>query len=581
MPTVCLAQATQFSMSAVAGNGTQGYLGDGQAATSAELNSPVAMALDSSGNLYIADAANNRIRKVSGGKISTFAGNGTAQYSGDGGAATSASLADPYGLAFDQQGNLYIADLNNQVVRQVTPSGTISTFAGINLYGSGGDGGPATSAYLNRPIGLAVDTAGDLYIADSNNYCIRKVTTDGIIHTVAGKITASGYSGDGGPATSALMGTPFGIALDSTGNLYIADTSNNRIRMVSAATGIITTVAGNGQQGDGGDGGPATSAQLNDPEGVAVDAAGAIYISEKFGNRVRQVVNGVINTIQGSPLFEPFGLSAGPSGALYIADFGNDVIRLLTPNAPSVAGIVSASAFGAFTSAAPGSWIEIYGTNLSFTRRFWGAADFSGSNAPTSLNGTSVTIGGQPAAVYYISGGQVNAQVPTGVSTGSQALTVKNAAGTSSSVSVNLAATEPGLLTQFKVNGVQYVSALFSDNITYAMPANAVSGIPSRAAKAGDVITMYGIGFGPVTPAVSSGQIAPASSCSPSCLNSQVQISIGGTQATLQYAGLAPGEVGVYQFNVVVPAVTAGNSVPVTFSLGGQAGTQTLYTAIQ
>ncbi|HUK19828.1 MAG TPA: IPT/TIG domain-containing protein, partial [Bryobacteraceae bacterium] len=537
--------------------------------------------LDSSGNLYIADAANNRIRKVSGGKISTYAGNGTAQYSGDGGAATSASLADPYGLAFDQQGNLYISDLNNQVIRQVTPGGTISTFAGINLYGSGGDGGPATSAYLNRPIGLAVDTAGDLYIADSNNYCIRKITTDGIIHTVAGKITASGYSGDGGPATSALMGAPFGIALDAAGNLYIADTSNNRIRMVSAATGIITTVAGNGQQGDGGDGGQATSAQLNDPEGVAVDAAGAIYISEKFGNRVRQVVNGVINTVQGSPLFEPFGLLAGPSGALYIADFGNDVIRLLTPNAPSVAGIVSASAFGAFTSAAPGSWIEIYGTNLAFSRRFWGAADFSGSNAPTSLDGTSVTIGGQPAAVYYISGGQVNAQVPTGVSPGSQAITVKNAAGTSSSVSVNLAATEPGLLTQFKVNSVQYVSALFSDNTTYAMPANAVSGLPSRPAKAGDVITMYGIGFGPVTPAVSSGQIAPASSCSPSCLNSQVQISIGGTPATLQYAGLAPGEVGVYQFNVVVPAVAAGNSVPVTFSLGGQAGTQTLYTAVQ
>ena len=584
MPQVCLAQATQFTVSVYAGNGTQGFFGDGSSPTSSntELNSPAALTMDSSGNLYIADAGNNRIRKISGGKISTYAGNGTSQYSGDGGAATAASLADPYGLAIDAKGNLYIADLNNQVIRIVSPSGTINTFAGQNGVPPQycGDGGPATSACVNQPIGLAVDANGDLYIADSNNFCIRIVTPDGNINTYAGKPTAQGFAD--GPANQAFFRKIFGIALDSAGNLYVADTGNNRIRMISAATGMVTTIAGNGQQADSGDGGPATSAALNEPQGVAVDAAGAVYISEKFGNRVRQVVNGVINTIQGSPLNEPFGLFASSTGGIYIADFGNDVVRLLTPNAPSVAGggVISAGAFGAFPSAAPGSWIEIYGTNLALSKRSWATSDFNGSTAPTTLDGVTVTIGNQPAYIDYISGGQVNAQVPSNVSTGSQPLVVKNAAGTSSSYSLTINSTQPGLLDEYKVGSVQYVTALFSDNQTLVMPTGAVNGVTSRPAHAGETITMYGIGFGPVIPAVNAGQIAPAN-CSAVCLSNTLAVTIGGAQATVGYAGMAPGIVGLYQFNVVVPPVTAGNSVPVTFSLGGQAVNQTLYTAVQ
>ena len=594
-PGVCLAQATQFDIKTVAGSNVQGYKGDGGAATSAQLNSPAAVALDPSGNLYIADRANNCIRKVSGGKISTVAGicASAGAYSGDGGSATAAYLNAPTALAFDQSGNLYVADLLNHVVRRFAPGGSISTFAGAGQAGFNGDGGSATATDLNQPFGLAVDASNNVYIADSQNHCVRVVTADGNINVVAGTPAVSGYSGDGGPARQAKLNQPLGIALDNAGNLYIADAGNNVIRMVSPG-GTISTIAGNHAGGFSGDGGPATSAQMNKPEAVAVDAAGAVYFSDFFNNRVRQVVNGVVNTIAGASssgyagdggpaagarLDEPIGLLADSSGNVYLADYGNDVVRQLTPNAPAVAsgGVISSSQFGAFSSAAPGSWIEIYGTNLAFSRRQWGNADFSGSSAPTSLDGTSVTIGGQPAFVDYISGGQVNVQVPN-VQPGAQPLIVKNAAGSTSSYSLTVAAAQPGLLSQYRAGGVQYVTAILPDAKTYIMPAGAVAGVSSRPAKAGDTITLYGTGFGPVTPAVPAGQIAPAQATS---LNNQLQISIGGAPATVTYAGIAAGFVGLYQFNVVVPGVAAGNAVPVTFSLGGQAGTQTLYTAVQ
>jgi uncharacterized protein (TIGR03437 family) len=595
-PRVCLAQATQFNINTVAGSNVQGYKGDGGPPTSAQLNSPAAMALDSSGNLLIADRANNCIRKISGGKINSFAGICAAvgAYGGDGGSAASANFNAPTAMAFDRNGNLYVSDLLNHVVRKITPSGTISTFAGTGQYVFNGDNGPATDTDLNQPFGLAVDANNNVYIADSQNHCVRVVTPDGNIRAVAGVPAASGYSGDGGPARQAKLNQPLAIALDNAGNLYIADTGNNVIRMVTT-DGNITTIAGNHTAGFGGDGGPATSGQINKPEGLAVDAAGAVYITDFFNNRVRQVVNGIINTVAGvefsgytgdngpatnARLYEPIGLFVdNSSGNVYIADYGNDVVRELTPNAPSVAagGVISAGAFGAFSSAAPGSWIEIYGTNLAVSRRQWATADFSGSTAPTSLDGTSVTIGGQPAFVDYISGGQVNVQVPSNVQTGSQPLVVKNAAGSSSSYSLTVNATQPGLLSQYNVGGVQYLTAVLPGN-TFVMPASSVAGLTSRPAKAGETITLYGVGFGPVTPAVAAGQIAPQQSYS---LNGQFQISIGGTPAVVTYAGLTPGAVGLYQFNVVVPSVAPGNAVPVTFSLSGQAGTQTLYTAIQ
>jgi sugar lactone lactonase YvrE len=260
-------------ISTVAGiHGTAGYNGDGAAATSAELNEPTGVAVDSSGNLYIADWANSRIRKVtvSTGNISTVAGNGTGGFSGDGAAATSAELWDPYGVAVDSAGNIYIADWGNHRIREVTVStGKISTVAGNGTAGYGGDGAAATSAKLNNPYGVAVDSSGNLYIADTVNNRVRKVTAGtGFISTVAGNGTA-GYSGDGAAATSAKLSSPRGVVVDSSGNIYIADYTNNRIRKVTVSTGFISTVAGTGTGSFSGDGAAATSATINGPVGIA------------------------------------------------------------------------------------------------------------------------------------------------------------------------------------------------------------------------------------------------------------------------------------------------------------------------
>ncbi|HUI57792.1 MAG TPA: protease pro-enzyme activation domain-containing protein [Bryobacteraceae bacterium] len=278
------------AISTVAGTGALGFAGDNGPATSAKLFYPTGVALDASGNLYIADTNNSRIRKVDGsGNITTVAGNGMFGYSGDGGPAAVAQLGSPYGLAVDAGGNLYISDGNYNVVRKVA-GGTIATVAGNGTLGYSGDGGAALSATMRGPWGLAVDGSGNLYIADRYNYRIRMVSTGGTIKTVAGNGNCC-FGGDGGQATNANLYDPTGVALDSAGNLYITDYYNNRVRMVSAV-GIITTVAGNGGSGLSGDGGPATSATLQYPWGISVDAAGTVAVADSYDNAVRLLIPG-------------------------------------------------------------------------------------------------------------------------------------------------------------------------------------------------------------------------------------------------------------------------------------------------
>ncbi len=315
--------------STAAGTGTVGYTGDNAAATAAIVAAPAAVAADAAGNLYIADTQNHAIRRVTpAGTITTVAGTGIAGFSGDGGAATSAQLDTPAGIAVDGNGTLYIADTHNQRVRRVA-NGTITTVAGNGTAAFAGDGGTATAASLSSPSAVALDATGNLYIADTGNQRIRRVTA-AAISTVAGT-GDQGFSGDGAAATAAALDSPIGIAVDAAGTLYIADRHNHRIRAV-ASTGIITTLAGSGTPdfagSFSGDGAASTAAALSRPSGVSVDAAGNVYIADTNNQRIRQAGNGGIATVYGSgdqapganALNTPRGLTVTSSGNLTVAD---------------------------------------------------------------------------------------------------------------------------------------------------------------------------------------------------------------------------------------------------------------------
>lgn len=576
--TLCSPPARAQTISTVAGDGALAFAGDGGPATSAALNLPKGMAIDASGALYIADSGNFRVRRVSNGMITTVAGNGFDGFSGDGGPATSASFSDVSAVVVDPAGNLYIADPDNRRIRKVTPAGIVSTYAGIGVEGFSGDGGPATSAMIGRPEAMALDGSGNLYFADSTRQRIRKLDANGTITTVAGN-GIEGFSGDGGQALNASFDFPIGITVDRNGNIYVADGNNNRIRKISPG-GIITTFAGNGVAASAhaaGDGGLATSASLNIPSDVAVDASGNVYIADSGHNEVR-VVNpsGMITTVAGTGqdgfsgdggaataamLNFPWGLVADASGNVFVADRVNSRVRLISAGSPVSAPsfrtspnpILNAASFSINAAIAPGAIVAIFGSNFAI-----GTAIAQTLPYPKTLSGTSVTFNGEQAPLYFVSSGQINAQVPYDISPGSVAVQVNRGGAMSSVQTVSVASFSPGIyIIDSSTNGGAILHGLTLAEVNTASPA-----------QPGEVVAIFGTGLGALTVPVPAGFPAPTTQPLAQTITTPI-VTIGGLPAAVDFSGLTPGLAGLYQVNVHVPLAVQPGLQPVQISVGG------------
>ena len=400
----------------VAGSTAGTYVGDGGPATNTNLGEPIGLAIDAAGNLFIADYGNNRVRKVnSAGIIYATAGNGLPAETGDGGPATAAEVGGSIGVAFDSMGNLYIAADDSNRIRKVDTAGIITTIAGYGrVYG--GDGGPATAAGIGTPDDVVADGRGNIYFTEGNKNKIRKIDITGTISTFAGTGVA-GYSGDNIAATAAQLNIPTALAVDDTGNVYICDYENSRVRKIDTF-GIITTIAGTATIGYTGDGGPAIAAELYDPSGVATDHAGNIYIADN-GNRIRKInTAGIITTIAGcgcivsdfgdggpataAQFEQTAGIKVGADGSIYVADQAAQRVRKIVPSVPS-----ESLSSGKLTKRGEGLLLSPNPTSGNITIQ-----------APAAGSLVMYNMVGQQAAAYKVASGATDVWLPAALAAG-------------------------------------------------------------------------------------------------------------------------------------------------------------------
>jgi uncharacterized protein (TIGR03437 family) len=572
---------------------------DGLAAKAVRLSGPTGIAVDSAGTIYFAEGSIGsgsglddgvfHVWKVTGdGKILSAAGNGLESFSGDSGPAAVAQMHTPAGVALDLAGNLYFSDSQNHRVRKISTDGTITTVAGNVLPGYSGDGGPAITAELNNPTGLAVDTAGNLYIADTGNNRIREVFANGVIGTLAGNGNAALF-GDRGSSTLSAIHAPRGVAVDASGTIFIADTGNHCIRKVSS--GVITTVgcgfnapsdvkvddAGNVWVADD------TLILLTDagrksipvagPLGLALDAAGKIYASDANGRIVTVAPDGTVTAIAGNgiccyagdggpaaaaQLDTPWGIALDLAGDIFVADSGNNAIREIT-SASSTFFIraVTNSASNVAGPLAPGEVVTIYGAGLGPANLVVNGIGDSGALS-NSLAGTNVLFNGTAAPLLYVSAGQLSAVVPYGVTGPNVAVTVQltGPRPPTAPFTLPLAAAAPGLFTQ---------------NAAGTGPANATNqdgslNSASHPAATGSLLTLLMTGEGQTNPVGADGKAAGATPPRPVL---PVAVTIGGKAAAVQSAAGVPGVVaGVMAVTMRVPDGVTGQT-PVVVTVGG------------
>lgn len=554
-------KVSQGIIATVAGNGFEAYSGDGGPAILAQLSAPNAAAADNAGNLYIADWGNNRIRKVSpGGTIATVDGNGGPGSPFDGQPAASGNVGTLSGLVADGHGNVFFSDGDCSCIWKITADGVVHLFAGGHV-GYGGDGGPALQAGFLLPEGLALDSAGNLYIADTLDNRVRKVSVAGTVSTVAGNGLLGPYSGEGGQATAAVLSSPQSVALDAQGNLYISSTNIARVLKVSPA-GIITTVAGNGTFGHSGDGGAATAAQLDTPAAVACDASGNLFIAEQAAIR-RVSTGGTISTIASG--ISPQAIAADAAGNVYEVD-GSNVVNLVRPASPPAVASAASNIAGAIS---PGEIVTIYGSAMGPVEL---AKATPGSDGfyPTQVAGTVVTVNGIAAPLIYTWGTQVAAVVPYEITGVTAQVMVTYQGQAISTLSVPIGAAVPAIFTADS-SGTGQAAAVNQDNSINST---------AKPAHVGDVITLFATGEGQTSPTGVDGK--PAAQPLPRPVL-PVTVTIGGQTAQVQYAGGAPGEVaGVMQVNVTIPSgIQTGSAVPVVLQVGTAASPAGVTLAVQ
>jgi len=621
----------------VAGNGVLAAGGDGGLAVQSSLAGPLGLDFDAQGNLYIAEVFAARVRKVSPtGTITTFAGTGSAGFSGDGGAATSAQLSAPTSVVVDPAGNnIYIVDSGNNRIRKVNAAGMISTYAG-NTISSGsqlcngassfscGDGGPATAALLSDPVDAVLDSSGQMYIVErfiqvgtgaAGGFRVRKIDTTGKISTIAGNGN-NDTSGEGGGALQASIGNPAGIAMDkNSGNLYVSDDRNQRIlRIDSNVTKICGAIVGGTPNTGGysGDGGPALQAAINRPQGLTFDAGGNLMFWDAGNNRLRKIANltassgqtlvavsgnqqtGVVNNVLLTPIAvrvlngvtpQPnvnvnFTVTPATSATLSAATVVTDstgtasvtvtlgvsasnftvtaAVSGLTPvvftetTTSQLNAAVEGAGFTVGAALAPGGISSLFGAGLASSTEQAAVIPLPTTLATNTSMNVVTSTATLSAPLFYVSPTQINFQMPFEIGNATSVSLVLTTGGVSSSpLVVGVAPTAPGIFAS--TTGVAAaLHGLTNTSITPASPA-----------KPGEIIVVYCAGLGAVSPSVLSGTAAPPAGPN-STANANVTASIGGTSAAVQFAGLAPGYVGLYQVNMVIPTtVAASATVPI------------------